>query len=67
MPPIEALAGQAVQGKGPRHAEGQTPKSPFSQTHAISSLPYDLNAYFYREGMILGVDVLGVDADFGCI
>ena len=59
MPPIEALA--AGQGKGARQGgatrgPGQTPKSPFSQTHAISSLPYDLNAYFHREGMILGVD-----------
>lgn len=70
MPPIEALA--AGQGKGARQGgatrgPGQTPKSPFSQTHAISSLPYDLNAYFHREGTILGVDVLGVDADFACV
>lgn len=57
MPPIEALA--AGQGQG---RQGQTPKSPFSQTHAISSLPYDLNAYFHREGTILGVD-----ADFACV
>lgn len=62
MPPIEALA--AGQGQG---RQGQTPKSPFSQTHAISSLPYDLNAYFHREGTILGVDVLGVDVDFACV
>lgn len=65
MPPIEALAagqgrGKTDQGKGARQGgatrgPGQTPKSPFSQTHAISSLPYDLNAYFHREGTILGV------------
>lgn len=59
MPPIEALAAGQGRGKtgqgGATRGPGQTPKSPFSQTHAISSLPYDLNAYFHREGMILGV------------
>ena len=64
MPPIEALAAgqgrlsRAKAGRAGRRNQGaraDTQKSPFSQTHAISSLPYDLNAYFHREGMILGV------------